>query len=118
MQARTNTVPCLPMNAESHLFETPEIDLPSVVGLPRKENGESPIVVVDRATQEIQFNVMPARPVSETLRPKEYRIWNRYIEAEFDREYYSSMLNSPDHLIFLTALIQVQRIVYIYLCHE
>jgi hypothetical protein len=86
--------------------------------LPHRERGDAPILVPDQTSQEIQFNVMPERPVSETVRPKEYRIWNRYIEAEFDREYYSSMLNSPDHLIFLTALIQVQRMVYVYVCHE
>ncbi len=101
----------------------PPLDIPitspsSFSCLPAKERGESPLVIEDTTIQEIQFNVMPERPVSEILRPKEYRIWNRYIEAEFDRQYYSSMLSSPDHLIFLTSLIQVQRMVYIYMCHE
>jgi hypothetical protein len=101
----------------------PQPLLPTILGLhlgrlPSKEAGESPIVVSDTAVQEIQFNVMPDRPVTEMLRPTEYRVWHRQVEAEFSREYFSSMINSPDHLIFLTALIQVQRISYIYMCFE
>jgi hypothetical protein len=65
-----------------------------------------------------QFNVMPGRPVEETLFVKEYRINDRYIEATFDRQYKSSMLESPDHLIFLTALAQAQKLLYVLLCHE
>lgn len=86
--------------------------------LPMRDNGELPIVVRDNDAQELVFNVMPNRPVSETVRTCEYRVWYRYIEGEFDRRYFSSMLHSPDHLIFLSALIQLQRIVYVYMCHE
>jgi hypothetical protein len=84
--------------------------------LPTKNLGQDPIVIRDTSTQSLHFNVMPDRPVSETLTAKEYRVWGDCVEAEFDRAYSSSMLNSPDHLIFLTALIQVQRITYLLMC--
>ncbi len=42
----------------------------------------------------------------------------RYIEAVFDRKYESTMLNSPSHLIFLTALVHIQKMIYTYFCHE
>jgi hypothetical protein len=45
-------------------------------------------------------------------------VWHRYVEADFSREYFSSMIQSPDHLIFLTALVHVQRISYLYMCFE
>ena len=28
------------------------------------------------------------------------------------------MIHSPDHLIFLSTLIQLQKMIYIYLCYE
>ncbi|MFQ6673820.1 MAG: hypothetical protein ACE5GH_03410, partial [Fidelibacterota bacterium] len=57
-------------------------------------------------------------PVEETRFLKEYRIWHRYIEAIFDREYHSSMRKSPDHLMFLTALVHLQKMFYAYICYE
>lgn len=105
------------MNNESRSLD-PTLSASTTPCLPSKDLGEDPLIIEDKTIQQIQFNVMPGRPVSETLRPKEYRVWNRYVEAEFDREYYSSMSHSPDHLIFLTALIQVQRILYLYMCCE
>lgn len=61
---------------------------------------------------------MPGKPVTEELKIKEYKLRPRYVEAIFDREYHSSMEQSPSHLIFLTALIHIQKMLYTYLCHE
>ena len=61
---------------------------------------------------------MPNLPVEETLFIKQYKIWHRYVEATFDRKYHSSMSRSPDHLMFLTILIHLQKLFYVYCCHE
>ena len=60
---------------------------------------------------------MPDRPVQETLHIQRYSIAPGYIEAQFDRTYESAMLNSPSHLIFLTALVHTQKLLYVYACH-
>ena len=64
------------------------------------------------------FNVMPDRPVEETMKVREYRYRKGYVEAHFDREYRSSMSASPSHLIFLTALAHTQKMLYLALCRE
>lgn len=76
---------------------------------------EPPRQVYNECTQNrLEFNVMPNCPVSETLTVKEYRIWDRYTEATFDRVYTSSMRKSPDHLIFVSALVHLQKMMYVY----
>lgn len=95
-----------------------EVDL---LTLPIKSLSEffAPETVVKESTVcGISFNVMPDREVKEILKIKEYRIWDGYIEAVFDREYYSQMKKSPDHLIFLTALVHMQKMLYVYVCHK
>lgn len=95
-----------------------EIDL---LNLPVNSLSElfQPQKIIKESTQcGIAFNVMPGKEVKETLIIKEYRIWDRYIEAVFDREYISQMKKSPDHLIFLTALVHMQKMLYVYVCHE
>lgn len=83
------------------------------------DDTELPLKVIkDNTVNELAFNVMPNRQVKEKLITKEYRIWNRYIEVIFDRQYFSQMLRSPDHLIFLSAQIQFQKLIYVYMCHE
>jgi hypothetical protein len=72
----------------------------------------------DDSKVECGFNVMPNKPVSETFSIKEYRVWDKYAEATFDREYFSSMKKSPDHLIFLTGLVHMQKLIYIYLANH
>lgn len=64
------------------------------------------------------FNVMPDRPVEEVMKVREYRCGPGYVEAHFDREYHSTMLASPSHLIFLTALAHTQKMLYLALCRE
>ena len=66
----------------------------------------------------LSFNILPNRNVYEKINVKKYILKRRYIEAIFDRDYYSDMLHSPDHLIFLSILIQLQKMIYIYLCYE
>ena len=79
---------------------------------------EPPSVVTENTSCALQFNVMPGMPVTETLKIKEYRVWDRYVEASFDRDYESAMSNSPDHLVFLTALVHMQKLTYVALCRE
>jgi hypothetical protein len=75
-------------------------------------------VIQDAAIIRCAFNVMSGREVEETFFVREYRIWHRYIEAEFDRTYVSQMANSPSHVVFLTALTHTQKMLYVYMCHE
>jgi len=75
------------------------------------------IMVNDSVVNNVSFNVMPGKQVEEKLIMRRYRVWDDAIEAEFDREFYSSMVKSPDHLIFVTALVHLQKMVYVYMCH-
>ncbi|MBN8554801.1 MAG: hypothetical protein J0L93_05095 [Deltaproteobacteria bacterium] len=77
-----------------------------------------PEIIQDNAEINCSFNVMNGRSVSEKFLVKEYRIWDRYGEATLDREYFSSMEKSPDHLIFLTGLIHSQKLLYLLLSKE
>lgn len=75
-------------------------------------------IIHENNTVNLSFNVMPDRPVEEVMHIKQYEVADKHIKAVFDREYYSAMLKSPDHLIFLTALIHTQKLLYCLLCHE
>ncbi len=76
------------------------------------------IIVSERSQQDLLFNVLPKRNINESLFIKEYRIWDDAIETVFDRQYKSEMVASPNHLIFLSALINLQKMVYIYMHHH
>ena len=71
----------------------------------RETNLGSPVIINDKSIQKIGFNVMADKKVEELLYIKEYRVWDNAIETIFDREYYTEMEASPDHLIFLSALV-------------
>jgi hypothetical protein len=75
-------------------------------------------VIKESTTNNVSFNVMPDRPVEEKLHVKEYRIWDSGIEAIFDRSFYTNMEKSPSHLTFITALIHMQKMLYVYMCHD
>jgi hypothetical protein len=75
-------------------------------------------VILEKTVNHLIFNVVPDRQVSETLFIKEYRIWDGHIECLFDREYKSAMVRSPDHLIFLSSLIHLQKLIYVYMCYR
>ncbi|NOZ75912.1 MAG: hypothetical protein GXO90_11170 [FCB group bacterium] len=80
-------------------------------------SGSDGLIIEDNVENKISFNVMPNRPVEERLIMRRYRVWDDAIEAEFDREYFSSMEKSPDHLIFVTVLVHLQKMIYVYMCH-
>ncbi|RVT48112.1 hypothetical protein [Rubrivivax albus] len=61
---------------------------------------------------------MPERHVLEELHVREFRIGGTWIEAQFDRTYQSAMLNSPSHLTFIAALVQMQKLTYVYACNR
>ena len=82
-------------------------------------NQETPLEVIEEQHEShLQFNVMPDRPVEETLKVNRYLVGERYAEAHFDREYKSSMAASPSHLIFLSTLVHTQKLLYLALCQE
>ena len=66
----------------------------------------------------LSFNVMPGRPVEETLHVDRYEVGDRYAMAHFDRSYRSTMRNSPSHLIFISALVHTQKLLYATLCRD
>ena len=72
----------------------------------------------DKSKSSITFNVLPGKNVKEDIIVKKYILKKRSIEAIFDRRYYSEMSQSPDHLIFLSTLVHLQKMIYIYLCYE
>ena len=75
------------------------------------------VVINERSQQRLLFNVLPEKDINESLFIKEYRIWDNTIEAIFDRNYKTEMISSPSHLTFLSALINLQKMVYIYMHH-
>ncbi|NQT97475.1 MAG: hypothetical protein HQ562_07010 [Candidatus Marinimicrobia bacterium] len=75
-------------------------------------------VIQESTCNQLIFNVMPNMGVKESLYIKEYRIGDNYIEATFNREYQSSMKNSPSHLIFLSVLVHMQKMLYVFMCHN
>ena len=77
-----------------------------------------PLLIVGGAELSVAFNVYDGLPVRERLLLKQYKIWRRDVEATFDREYSSAMLRSPDHMIFLTAMVHLQRMAYMWICCE
>jgi len=72
----------------------------------------------ENSTLRVLFNVMPGRDVEESLAIRECRVWSRYVEATFDRTYQTQMLQSPDHLVVLTAMAHTQKLTYLCMCHE
>ena len=82
------------------------------------DNNPDLTVIREQHTSHLSFNVMPGKPVTERLQVRENRVGERYAEAHFDREYESSMRNSPSHLIFLSTLVHTQKLLYVALCRE
>ena len=75
-------------------------------------------IINEDSTQNLIFNIMSNSNVQEVLYLKSFRIIDNTIEAKFNREYHSSMIESPDHLIFISALINLQKMLYIYMCNH
>jgi len=75
-------------------------------------------LIVDHSKQALNFNVMPGRNVSETLAPRCYFAGQDIARAVFDRSYETDMEESPSHLIFMSALVQWQKLIYLMVCHR
>jgi len=73
--------------------------------------------IKENCYQNLRFNVMPDKHVDESVSIKEYRLWDDAIEAIFDRSYKTDMINSPSHLTFLSSLINLQKMVYVFMHH-
>ena len=72
--------------------------------------------VEDSSIQDLKFNVMHKKNVEERLIFKKYIVDGNRIETYFDREYKTSMKKSPDHYIFLSSLINLQKMIYLLMC--
>ena len=81
-------------------------------------NIEIDVLADMQSKSSINFNVLPGKDVKEDIIIKKYILKKRYIETIFDRNYSSDMTQSPDHLIFLSTLVHLQKMIYIYLCYE
>ena len=79
---------------------------------------EIDVLGTNQSKSSITFNVLPGKNVREDIMVNKYILKKRYIQAVFDRRYQSDMAQSPDHLIFLSTLIHLQKMIYIYLCYE
>ena len=55
---------------------------------------------------------MHDKDVEETLTFKKYIIKGNKIETYFDRRYKTSMRKSPNHYIFLSSLVNLQKMIY------
>jgi len=90
-------------------FTVPSYDRPSPSELKQ---------IAERHDCRMEFNVMAGRPVTETLHFHRYEVGPDYARGIFDRSYASAMLASPSHLIFLTALVHLQKLLYMILCQR
>lgn len=72
----------------------------------------------DNSSHTLGFNVMPNKHVHESLAPAEYSVGKRIARVIFNREYDTQMEKSPSHLIFLSALVQWQKLIYLVMCEE
>ena len=78
-------------------------------------NDES-TTIYENSENFLQFNVMTNKYVSEKLIIKKYIVNSRKVEVYFDRKYQTDMLKSPDHFIFLSALVNLQKMIYVLMC--
>ncbi len=72
----------------------------------------------DNSLQALSFNVMPNRHVNECLTPNQYSVGNRIARVVFNRDYETQMEKSPSHMVFLSALVQWQKLIYLVMCEE
>lgn len=86
----------------------------------RYESGEYSFdrLVVDGSSQQLSFNVMPDKNIEERITPRCYFVGVNIARAIFDRRYETAMEKSPSHVIFLSALVQWQKLLYLIMCHR
>tara|TARA_B100000029_G_C17249156_1_gene842082 strand:- start:109 stop:648 length:540 start_codon:yes stop_codon:yes gene_type:complete len=87
------------------------------INIKDKRKNVPKLIINDYSEQALSFNVLANKNITETLIIKKYRIWDGSIEATFSRKYETDMVASPNHLIFISALINLQKMVYIYMHH-
>lgn len=75
-------------------------------------------IIKDHSRQKLSFNVLPGKTVEETLIIDRYIIEGNKIEVYFDRLYRTDMKKSPNHYIFLSSLINLQKLVYLLMCDK
>ena len=73
-------------------------------------------IIADNSVQNLKFNVMHEKDVEEKLVFKKYIIDGNRIKTYFNREYKTSMKKSPNHYIFLSSLINLQKMIYLLMC--
>jgi len=98
-----------------YIDEFKKLGLPVVFDNPYACNSKPKKIIKESSEQKLTFNIMANKFVSETSIIKEYKIWDNAIEAIFDREYEADMIKSPNHLTFLSSLINLQKMVYVYM---
>ena len=81
------------------------------VDFPKKKT-----IIKDHSRQNLRFNVLPDKFVEETLIIDRYVIDDIKIEVYFDRLYKTDMKKSPNHYIFLSSLINLQKMIYLLMC--
>ena len=75
-------------------------------------------IIKDYSRQNLRFNVLPDKFVEETLIIDKYVVDDNKIEVYFDRLYKTDMKKSPDHYIFLSSLINLQKLIYLLMCER
>ena len=91
----------------------PNISNQGILAIPLVDGAKT---ISDNSIQDLKFNVMHKKDVEERLIFKKYIIKNDLIETYFDRQYKTSMKKSPDHYIFLSSLINLQKMIYLLMC--
>ena len=89
--------------------------LPIIHQNPYSLNSKPYKIISEKSTQNLHFNIMPGKYVDENIEIKEYRVWDNAIETIFNRDYHTEMLDSPSHLTFLSSLINLQKMVYVFM---
>ena len=87
-------------------------------GLYETHTIDRPKVIKDSTVQDLSFNVMHNKNVKEKLIFKKHIIHGNRIETYFDREYKTKMKKSPDHYIFISSLINLQKMIYLIMCNR
>jgi hypothetical protein len=91
-----------------------------VAAIERYEEGDYSFgqAILEQSVQNLDFNVMPEKDVREQFKVRGYFVGEDVARAVFDRTYASSMERSPSHVIFLSALVQWQKLVYLMMCNR
>ena len=97
------------------IYPNGHLNLPIIYQNPYAEDCKPKRIIRENSVQSIRFNIMPNRDVDEKINVKEYRIWDNAIEVLFSRDYHTDMINSPDHLTFLSSLMNLQKMVYVFM---